>query len=70
MHVRSHRQRVVGHFVSDCASCWYFQHVWTTEVGTLNDWFQIPIDHGLVCDGQALRLFGADSRYNVVDVLR
>jgi len=67
--VGCHCQWVVGDIIVDSTSCWHFYHVWTTEKGAFKDWFQFPVHQGLVCDGDALRLLGADRCHDAVDVL-
>jgi len=68
--ISGHGQWVVRDFIGDCSSCWHFQYVGTTEVDTFNDGLQNPVHGGLISDRQVLRLLGADSRYDVRDVLR
>jgi len=67
--VRSHGQRIVSDFIGDCGSGRHFQHVWTTEIGALNDRLELPVHCGLVSDREALRLLGTHSCYDVVHVL-
>ena len=67
--VRSHGQWIVGDFIGDRSPCRHFEHVWTTEVRTFNDWLEIPVHCGLISDREVLGLLGAHGCYNVVDVL-